>query len=96
MKGHINGTPVHNMLVDSGAIVNLMSYLFYQMLGWLRWELIKTKMTISGIGGGPPIHAMGNTSMELTIGSKTLAIAFFVADVQGYNLILGHDWSQAN
>ena len=26
VKGHVNGTPVHNMLVDSGAIVNLMPY----------------------------------------------------------------------
>ena len=35
--------------------------------------------------------------MELTIGSKTLAMAFFVADVQGsYNLILGRDWIHAN
>ena len=35
--------------------------------------------------------------MELTIGSKTLATTFFVADMQGsYNLILGHDWIHAN
>jgi len=35
--------------------------------------------------------------MELTIGSKTLATAFFVSEVQGcYNLILGRDWIHAN
>ena len=35
--------------------------------------------------------------MEVTIGSKTLAIAFFVAKVQGsYNLFLGCDWIHAN
>jgi hypothetical protein len=35
--------------------------------------------------------------MELTIGSKTLATSFFVAEVQGsYNLILGRDWIHAN
>ena len=35
--------------------------------------------------------------MELTIGSKTLATAFFIAEVQGnYNLILGRDWIHAN
>ena len=31
--------------------------------------------------------------VELTVGSKTLATAFFVAEVQGnYNAILGRDW----
>ena len=33
VKGYINGTPVHSMLVDSGAIVNLMPYPLYKNLG---------------------------------------------------------------
>ena len=33
VMGHINGKPVSRMLVDSGAIVNLMSYLLYKKLG---------------------------------------------------------------
>ena len=54
-------------------------------------------MTISGVGGGEPIPRKGVTSMELTIGSKTLATTFFVAEVQGsYNLILGRDWIHDN
>ena len=97
MKGHINITPVHSLLVDSGAIVNLMPYPLYKKLGGTDEELIKTNMTISGVGGGAPILAREVANMELTIGSKTLATAFFVADVQGsYNLILGRDWIHAN
>ena len=97
MKGHVNGTLIHNMLVDSGAIVNLMPYSLYKKLGGTDEELIKTNMTISGVGGGDPILANGVASMEVTIGSKTLATAFFVAKVQGsYNLILGHDSIHAN
>ena len=46
-------------------------------------ELIKTSMTVSGIGGGDPIGAKGVASMELTVGSKTVATAFFVSEVQG-------------
>ena len=35
--------------------------------------------------------------MELTVGSKTLATAFFVSKVQGnFSLILGRDWIHAN
>jgi hypothetical protein len=41
--------------------------------------------------------AKGVISMELTIGSKTLATAFFVAETQGnFSLILGRDWIHAN
>ena len=33
LRGHINGKPVSRMLVDSGAIVNLMPYSLYKKLG---------------------------------------------------------------
>jgi hypothetical protein len=96
IKGHINGVPVHGMLVDSGAI-DVMPYPLYKKLGGTDDELVKTNMTIIGVGGGTPIPARGIANMELTVGSKTLATAFFVADVQGsYNLILGRDWIHAN
>ena len=85
------------MLVDGGAIVNSMPYPLYKKLGGTNEELIKTNKMISSVRGGAPISARGVANMELTIGSKTLATMFFVADVQGsYNLILGHDWIHAN
>jgi hypothetical protein len=35
--------------------------------------------------------------MELTVGSKSLASAFFIVEVQGnYSVILGRDWIHAN
>ena len=81
------------MLVDSGAIVNLMPYSLYKKLGRSDEELIKMNMTVSGVGGGDPIGAKGVASMELTVGSKTVATAFFVSEVQGnFNFILGVDW----
>ena len=33
MRGHINGKPVTRMLVDGGAIINLMPYSLYKKLG---------------------------------------------------------------
>jgi hypothetical protein len=97
IKGHINGAPVHGMLVDSGAIVNVMPYPLYKKLGGTDNELVKTNMTITGVGGGILIPARGIANMELIVGSKTLATAFFVADVQGsYNLIFGCDCIHAN
>ena len=46
MRGHINGRPISRMLVDGGAIVNLMPYSLYKKLGRLDEELIKTNMTV--------------------------------------------------
>jgi hypothetical protein len=97
MKGHINGKPISRMLVDGGVIVNLMPYSLFKKLGGSDEELIKTNMTVSGVGGGEPMGAKGVISMELTIGSKTLATAFFAAETQGnFSLILGRDWIHAN
>jgi len=74
-----------------------MPYSLYKKLAGADEELIKTNMTVSGVGGGDPIGAKGVASMELTVGSKTLATVFFVSEVQGnFSLILGHDWIHAN
>jgi hypothetical protein len=54
-------------------------------------------MTLSSVGTDSSIKAKGVTSVELTIGTKTLVAAFFVADVErNYSLILGRDWIHAN
>jgi hypothetical protein len=82
IRGHLDGMPISRMLIDGGAIINLMSYSFFKKMGKSDEELIKTSMT---------------ASMELTMGSKTLATTFFIAKVQGnYSDILGQDWIHAN
>jgi hypothetical protein len=94
--GHIDEKPISRMLIDGGAIINLMSYSIFKKLGRNDDELMKINPTLNGVGGNP-MEARGVISMELTIGSKSLAIAFFVIEVQGnYSIILGHDWIQAN
>jgi hypothetical protein len=97
MKGHINGKPISRMLVDGGAIINLMSYSLFKKLGGSDDELIKTNMTINGVGGGEMMGAKDVVFMELTVGSKTLATTIFVAEAQGnFSLLLGRDWIHAN
>jgi hypothetical protein len=97
VRGHIDWILIAKMLVDGGAAVNLMSYSLYRKLGKQDDELVKTNMTLSGVGIDSSIKARGVTSVELTIGTKTLAAAFFVADVEeNYSLILGRDWIHAN
>jgi hypothetical protein len=97
VHGHIDGIPIAKMLVDGGTSVNLMPYSLYRKLGKQDDELVKTNMTLNGVRTDSSIKAMGVTFVELTIGTKTLAAAFFVADAEGnYSLILGRDWINAN
>jgi hypothetical protein len=50
--GHIDGKPISRMLIDGGAIVNLMSYAVFKKLGWENDELVKTNLMLNGVWGG--------------------------------------------
>jgi hypothetical protein len=97
IQRHLDGTPISWMLIDRGAIINLMLYSFFKKMGKFNEEVMKTNMMINGVGGGDPIGAKGVAYMELIVGSKTLATTLFVTEVQGnYSIILGRDWIHAN
>jgi hypothetical protein len=84
------------MLVDGGAAINLMPYSILKKVGREDDELVKTNLTLNGVGGNS-MEARGTIYMELTVGSKSLATAFFVVKVQGnYSVILDRDWIHAN
>jgi hypothetical protein len=94
--GHIDEKPISRMLVDSDIAVNLMLYSVFRKLRRKDDELVKTNPTLNGTRGNP-MEARGVISMELTIGSKSLATAFFIVKVQdNYSIILGHGWIHAN
>jgi hypothetical protein len=57
VRGHIDGIPIAKMLVDGGAAVNLMPYSLYRKLGKQDDELVKTNMTLSGVGTDSSIKA---------------------------------------
>jgi hypothetical protein len=89
--GHIDGKPVSRMLIDGGATICLMLYSILKKLGRENDELVKTNFTLNGVGGNP-MEARGVISVELTVGSKSLATTFFIVEVQGnYSVILGRD-----
>jgi hypothetical protein len=93
---HIDGKPISRMLVDGGTAINLMSYTIFKKLGREDDELMKTNLMLNDVGGNL-IEAQVVISMELTIGSKSLATAFFIVEVQGnYSVILGRNWIHVN
>jgi hypothetical protein len=96
IRGHIDGKPISRMLIDGGAAINLMSYSVFKKLGREDDELMNMNLTLNNMGGNP-MEARGVISMELTIGSKSHATAFFIVNVQGnYSVILDRDWIHTN
>jgi hypothetical protein len=96
VQGHIDGKPNCRMLIDGNTAVNLMSCSIFRKLGRGNDELMKTNLTLNGVGGNL-MEARGVISIELTVGSKSLATAFFIIEVQGnYSVILDHDSIHAN
>jgi hypothetical protein len=84
------------MLIDDSAAVNLTLYVVFKKLRWEDDELMKIILTLNGVGVNP-MEVRGVISMELTVGSKSLATSFFIVEVQGnYSVILGCDWIHAN
>jgi hypothetical protein len=95
IKGHLDGRPVNRMLVEGGACVNIMPYVF-ENLGHSEADLMKTNMTLSGFSSEAS-NAEGIVATELTVGSKRMSTAFFIVDMKGkYNVLIGRDWIQAN
>jgi hypothetical protein len=91
IRGHIDGRLISTMLIDDGIIVNLMAYSIFKNLGREDGELVKTNLMLNDMGGNP-MEARGIVSMELTVGSKSLATAFFIVEMQGnYSVIHGCD-----
>jgi hypothetical protein len=69
------------MLIDSDA-ANLIPYSVFKKLGIEDDDLVKTNLTLNGVGGNL-MEARVVVSMELTVGSKSLATSFFVVEMQG-------------
>jgi hypothetical protein len=59
-----------------------MPYSLYGKLGNQDDDMIRTNMTLSGVGSDSLIKAKGVKSVELIIETKTLVVTFFVAEVE--------------
>jgi hypothetical protein len=96
IRGHLDGRPIGRMMVDDGASMNIMPLVTFQKFGQQESELKQTNLSFTGFAG-EATEANGIVSKELTVGSKTLPMAFFVVDVKGrYNILLVCDWIHAN
>jgi len=77
VKGRVDGQPMTKILVDGGAAINIIPYAVYRKLGKGDQDLTKSDMMLKDFEGNvSPVK--GAIYVELTIGSKTLPITFFV------------------
>ena len=84
------------MLVDGGAVVNLMPYTTFRKLGKGPGDLLETDMMLKDFCGNAT-KTRGAVSIKLTIGSKTLPTTFFIINGKGtYSLLLRRDWIHTN
>jgi hypothetical protein len=73
-----------------------MPYSIFKKLRREDDEFVKTNLMLNNVGGNL-MKARGVIFIELTVGRKSLATAFFVIEMQGnYSIILGRDWIHAN
>ena len=97
VKDRVDGQPMSKILIDGGAAINIMPYTVYRKLGKGDQDLTKTDMMLKDFEGNVSPVKGANICVELTIGSKTLPMIFFVISGKGaYNLLLGRDWFHAN
>jgi hypothetical protein len=96
LKSYINDHPVNKMLVDTGTVVNIISYSVLRRLGRSVEDLIKTNVTLSNFNGQAS-EAQGVLNVDLTLGSKTVLTSFFIVSSKStYTVLLGRDWIHAN
>jgi hypothetical protein len=96
IQGHLDGTPIGHMLVDGGTSINILPLSLFKKLGNVEGELKCTNLSLSSFAGDP-MEVKGIICKELTVGSKTVPMTFFVVDVKGrYNVLLDRDWIHAN
>jgi hypothetical protein len=96
VRGHLQGKPAQQIMIDGGAGVNIMLLVTFEKMGYKEDELMRTNTSLIAFTR-EVTDANGVMSAELAVCSKTLTMAFFVVDVGGcYNLLLGRDWIHVN
>ncbi|KAG5523743.1 hypothetical protein RHGRI_030657 [Rhododendron griersonianum] len=96
IKIHMNGQPVSKVLVNNGAVVNILPSRMMKLLNKTNDDLIPTEVTVGNFAGGcsPP---KGVISLQLQVGTRKMNATFFVVDSSSnYNALLGRDWIHIN
>lgn len=96
VKAFLDGVSVEKVLVDNGAIVNILPSKTLKAIGKSVDDLLPTEVNISNFFGGSS-EARGVVTLQLQVGSRLMGTTFFVIDsTSNYNVLLGRDWIHLN
>ena len=96
ITAQMNEKPINRVLVDRGAVFNIMPYSTVEKFGKSHKDLKKINMTLSSFTRESTL-ALGFLIAELTVGSRTNNTLFFVVDSRlGYTILLRREWIHAN
>ena len=91
VSAHFNGKLMSKALVDNGSVVNAMSLRMLRALGRSIGDLIESEVFLSAFIGEIS-KTLGVLSIDITLGSKTSLLAFFVINsIANYNALLRRD-----
>ena len=89
IKAHVNGKPVNGVLIDEGAMLNVIPRSKVKRLGKSHKDNKETNMTVSNFTERST-PALGFLIAELKVRSRTTNIVFFIVDAKlGYVMLLG-------
>ena len=96
VKAFLDGVLVEKVLVDNGAIVNILASRTLKAIGKSVDDLLPTEVNINNFSGGSS-EAREIVALQLQVGSRLMGTTFFVIDsTSNYNVLLGRDWVHLN
>ena len=90
IKAHVNGKLINRVLIDIGAVPNIMPYNIVKGLGQSRKDLKETNMTMSNFIGGSTLALGFFINTKLIVGFRITNTMIFVVDAKSrYTILLG-------
>jgi hypothetical protein len=88
----VNNVGVNKILVDGGAVVNIMPHFMLKRLGLFDTDLHSHNVVLANYEGKTG-HSLGVVQLEVCVGSTVRKTLFMVIAARpNYNLLLGREW----
>ncbi|MCH81201.1 hypothetical protein A2U01_0001985 [Trifolium medium] len=92
VRAKVNGVGVNRILVDGGAVVNILPQHMLKRLGVYETDLRTHNVVLANFEGNIS-HALGAIQLEVCVGTTVRKTLFMViAAKPNYNMLLGREW----
>ncbi|CAJ2671752.1 unnamed protein product [Trifolium pratense] len=92
VRAKVNGVGVNRILVDGGAVVNILPQHMLKRLGVYETDLHTHNVVLANFEGNIS-HALGAIQLEVCVGTTVRKTLFMViAAKPNYNMLLGREW----